>query len=121
MQRIGVVGLALTGPLLLTFGGTLTALLAAPFWLVVVLKGTDTSLRNSLGRVASELLWAPVEQQARPRGFVDLIVTRVAQAVAGGVLLAATMQREFRPGHLASAAATLAILLACLLAPSVVS
>jgi AAA family ATP:ADP antiporter len=110
VQRIGVVGLALTGPLLLTFGGTLTALLAAPFWLVVVLKGTDTSLRNSLGRVASELLWAPVEQQARARGFVDLIVTRVAQAVAGGALLAATMQHELSPGHLASAAATLAIL-----------
>jgi ATP:ADP antiporter, AAA family len=110
VQRIGVVGLALTGPLLLTFGGTMTALLAAPFWLVVVLKGTDTSLRNSLGRVAAELLWAPVEQQARPRGFVDLIVTRVAQAVAGGVLLAATMQREYRPGHLAATAAILATL-----------
>jgi ATP:ADP antiporter, AAA family len=110
VQRIGVVGLALTGPLLLTFGGTMTALLAAPFWLVVVLKATDTSLRNSLGRVAAELLWAPVEQQARARGFVDLVVTRVAQAVAGGVLLAATMEREFRPGHLASAAAILATL-----------
>lgn len=110
VQRIGVVGLALTGPLLLTFGGTMTALLSAPFWLVVVLKATDTSLRNSLGRVAAELLWAPVEQQARARGFVDLIVTRVAQAVAGGVLLAATMEREFRPGHLASAAAILATL-----------
>ena len=110
VQRIGVVGLALTGPLFLTFGGTLTALLAAPFWLVVVLKGTDTSLRNSLGRVAAELLWAPVEQQASARGFVDLVVTRVAQAVAGGVLLAATMRHEFRPGHLAAAAATLATL-----------
>ncbi|HEX2874900.1 MAG TPA: hypothetical protein VHP33_26800 [Polyangiaceae bacterium] len=110
VQRIGVVGLALTGPLLLTFGGTLTAVLAAPFWLVVVLKGTDTSLRNSLGRVAAELLWAPVEQQARARGFVDLIVTRVAQATAGGVLLAATMQREYRPGHLAASAAILACL-----------
>jgi AAA family ATP:ADP antiporter len=110
VQRIGVVGLALTGPLLLTFGGTMTALLAAPFWLVVALKATDTSLRNSLGRVAAELLWAPVEQQARARGFVDLIVTRVAQAVAGGVLLAATMQREFRPGHLAATAAILATL-----------
>jgi hypothetical protein len=109
VQRIGVVALALTAPLILTFGGTLTALIGAPFWLVVVLKGTDTSLRNSLGRVASELLWAPVEHQARARGFVDLIVTRAAQAIAGGVLLAATMQREFRPGHLASAAATLAI------------
>jgi AAA family ATP:ADP antiporter len=110
VQRIGVVGLALTGPILLTFGGTLTAVLAAPFWLVVVLKGTDTSLRNSLGRVAAELLWAPVEQQARARGFVDLIVTRVAQATAGGVLLAATMQREYRPGHLAASAAILACL-----------
>lgn len=110
VHRIGVVGLALTGPLLLTFGGTLTALLGAPFWLVVGLKGTDTSLRNSLGRVAAELLWAPVEQQAQARGFVDLIVTRVAQALAGGVLLAATMQREFRPGHLAASAALLATL-----------
>lgn len=110
VQRIGVVGLALTGPILLTFGGTLTAVLAAPFWLVVVLKGTDTSLRNSLGRVAAELLWAPVEQQARARGFVDLIVTRVAQATAGGVLLAATMQRDYRPGHLAASAAILACL-----------
>jgi ATP:ADP antiporter, AAA family len=110
VQRIGVVGLALTGPLLLTFGGTMTAILAAPFWLVVVLKATDTSLRNSLGRVASELLWAPVEQQAQARGFVDLIVTRVAQAVVGGVLLAATMQRAFRPGHLAATASVLAAL-----------
>jgi AAA family ATP:ADP antiporter len=109
VQRIGVVALALTGPLMLTFGGTLTALLGAPFWLVVVLKGTDTSLRNSLGRVAAELLWAPVEQQAQARGFVDLVVTRVAQALAGGALLAATMH-AFHPGHLASTAAILAAL-----------
>jgi AAA family ATP:ADP antiporter len=108
VQRVGVVGLALTGPILLTLGGTFTALIGAPFWLVVLLKGTDTSLRNSLGRVAAELLWAPVEQQAKARGFVDLIITRVAQAVAGGVLLAATMQHEYRPGHLAATAATLA-------------
>jgi ATP:ADP antiporter, AAA family len=110
VQRIGVVGLALTGPLLLSAGATMTAVLGAPFWIVVLLKGTDTSLRNSLGRVAAELLWAPVEQQARARGFVDLIVTRVTQAAAGVALLAATMQREFRPGHLAAAAAALAVL-----------
>jgi AAA family ATP:ADP antiporter len=110
VQRIGVVGLALTAPLLLAFGGTTTALLAAPFWLVVVLKGADTSLRNSLGRVASELLWAPVEQQARARGFVDLIVTRAAQAIAGGALLAATMGRDLPPGELAAAAAVLSVL-----------
>jgi AAA family ATP:ADP antiporter len=110
VQRIGVVALSLAAPLVLTFGGTATALIGAPFWLVVLLKGTDTSLRNSLGRVAAELLWAPVENQAQQRGFVDLIVTRVAQAAAGGTLLAATMRHEFRPGHLASTAATLAII-----------
>lgn len=110
VQRIGVVALALTAPLLLTLGGTLTALIGAPFWLVVGLKATDTSLRNSLGRVAAELLWAPVEQQARARGFVDLVVTRSAQALAGGALLAATIEREFRPGHLAATAATLALI-----------
>jgi AAA family ATP:ADP antiporter len=110
VQRVGVVGLALTGPLLLTLGGAFTALLGAPFWLVILLKGTDTSLRNSLGRVAAELLWAPVEQQARARGFIDLIVTRVAQAVAGGALLAATLRYEYRPGHLAATAASLALI-----------
>ncbi len=109
VQRIGVVALSLTAPLVLTVGGTLTALLSSPFWLVVVLKGTDTSLRNSLGRVATELLWAPVENQARARGFVDLIVTRVAQASAGGVLLAVTARNDLLSGYLASAAATLAI------------
>ncbi|HXK18173.1 MAG TPA: hypothetical protein VNG33_10245, partial [Polyangiaceae bacterium] len=50
------------------------------------------------------------EQLRGARGFVDLVVTRVAQAVAGGVLLAATMRHEFRPGHLAATAATLATL-----------
>jgi hypothetical protein len=110
VQRIGVVGLSLTAPSLLTAGGVLTAVLGAPFWLVVGLKATDTSLRNSLGRVAAELLWAPVEQQAQARGFVDLVVTRVAQALSGGLLLAATMQREYRPGHLAATAAILSAL-----------
>ncbi|HEY3667587.1 MAG TPA: MFS transporter, partial [Polyangiaceae bacterium] len=76
VQRIGVLGLALTAPTLLTFGGAASAIFGAPFLIVVLWKATDSALRNSLGRVASELLWAPVENQARGRGVVDLLVTR---------------------------------------------
>jgi hypothetical protein len=73
----------------------------------VTLKATDSALRNSLGRVASELLWAPVENQARGRGLVDLLVTRSTQALAGVILLGATMSRNPSPVLLASCAAAL--------------
>ena len=107
VQRVGVLGLALTAPALLTLGGTLSALSGASFAVVVVLKATDSALRNSLGRVASELLWAPVENQARGRGLVDLLVTRSTQALAGGILLGATMSRNPSPVLLAGCAAVL--------------
>jgi len=74
VQRVGVLGLALTAPALLTVGSALSALSSASFAVVVALKATDSALRNSLGRVASELLWAPVENQARGRGLVDRTV-----------------------------------------------
>jgi AAA family ATP:ADP antiporter len=97
VQRIGVLGLALTAPTLLTFGGAASAIFGAPFLIVVLWKATDSALRNSLGRVASELLWAPVENQARGRGVVDLLVTRGTQALAGMVLLGVTMHTSPRP------------------------
>jgi ATP:ADP antiporter, AAA family len=107
VQRVGVLGLALTAPTLLTLGGALSALSSASFAVVVTLKATDSALRNSLGRVASELLWAPVENQARGRGLVDLLVTRSTQALAGVVLLGATMNRNPSPVLLAICAAGL--------------
>jgi ATP:ADP antiporter, AAA family len=107
VQRVGVLGLALAAPALLTLGGALSALSSASFAVVVTLKATDSALRNSLGRVASELLWAPVENQARGRGLVDLLVTRSTQALAGVVLLGATMNRSPSPVLLAICAAGL--------------
>ena len=107
VQRVGVLGLALTAPTLLTMGGALSALSSASFAVVVTLKATDSALRNSLGRVASELLWAPVEKQERGRGLVDLLVTRSTQALAGVVLLGATMSRNPSPVLLAICAAGL--------------
>lgn len=107
VQRVGVLGLALTAPALLTLGSALSALSSASFAVVVTLKATDSALRNSLGRVASELLWAPVENQARGRGLVDLLVTRGTQALAGVVLLGVTMSRSPSPVLLAICAAAL--------------
>ena len=107
VQRVGVLGLALTAPALLTMGSALSAASSASFAVVVTLKATDSALRNSLGRVASELLWAPVENQARGRGLVDLLVTRSTQALAGVVLLGATMSRNPSPVLLAICAAGL--------------
>ncbi len=107
VQRVGVLGLALTAPTLLTLGGTLSALSGASFAAVVVLKATDSAMRNSLGRVSSELLWAPVENQARGRGLVELLVTRVTQALAGVILLGATMSSHFSPVLLAVSATVL--------------
>jgi AAA family ATP:ADP antiporter len=107
VQRIGVLGLALTAPALLTLGGTLSALSGASFGVVVLLKATDSAMRNSLGRVASELLWAPVENQARGRGLVELLVTRATQALAGVALLGITLSGRVSPVLLAVGAAVL--------------
>jgi hypothetical protein len=79
----------------------------AAFFVVVALKATDSAMRNSLGRVASELLWAPVENQARGRGLVDLLVTRTTQAVVGAVLLGITLSHTPSPLLLAVCATLL--------------
>ncbi len=42
VQRVGVLGLALTAPALLTVGGGFSALTGASFGVVVVLKATDS-------------------------------------------------------------------------------
>jgi AAA family ATP:ADP antiporter len=109
VQRVGVIGLSLTAPVLMAVGGALTALVGAPFGLVVALKAVDTALRNSLGRVSSELLWAPVEQQARGRGVVDQLIARSAQALAGAALLGASMHHALASELLAGAAGALAL------------
>lgn len=109
VQRVGVLGLALTAPALLTLGSGFSALTGAPFAIVVILKATDTALRNSIGRVASELLWSPVENQARGRGIVDLLVSRGMQALVGVALLGTTMMYSPSPALLAAVAAVLAL------------
>lgn len=87
VERLGVLGLVVLMPALLFAGGALTTLGAAALTSVIVLKATDGVLRNSVGRVSVELLWAPVNGRERIRGLVDGVVVRGAQAVAALALL----------------------------------
>lgn len=64
----------------LIFGGMLA--------LVMLTKGADGSLRHSLHRVGSELLWMPVPPEARDRAkaFIDGVVSRISSAVTAGLI-----------------------------------
>lgn len=110
VQRLGVLGLSLLAPALVTACGFGVVLTNSAFALTVALKGTDNALRNSLGRFSTELLWAPVENPTSARGAVDVIVTRTAQALAGAGLLVATMVIGTRSTVLAGTVCALALL-----------
>ncbi|MCB9730556.1 MAG: HEAT repeat domain-containing protein [Deltaproteobacteria bacterium] len=75
---VGLGGLAV-----LTVGGLPAALL---------LKGADGSLRYSLQRTATELLFVPLDARVRARvkAFIDVVGQRVGQALASLMILALT-------------------------------
>ena len=101
VERLGVLGLVLLPPSLLTWAGVAAVLTRGAFGATVALKAADAALRNSVGRVGTELLWAPVEDQARSRAVVDVIATRGAQALGGGLLLLLITHTRATPTQLA--------------------
>jgi AAA family ATP:ADP antiporter len=111
VERLGVLGLVVLTPSLLLGGGTLAALSAAGLVSVIVLKAADGVLKNSVGRVGVELLWAPVAGRERVRGFVDGVVVRAAQATAALALLPLTFGKTTSLTTLTLAIPLLALLL----------
>ena len=96
-------------PLLLFLGAAGVALgggLAA----AVLLKGADGTLRNSLHRTGSELLFVPLPDTLRNRtkGLIDLVGQRGGQALASLLILAEITQHR---GDAVLAAATAALCL----------
>ncbi len=90
VRRVGVVGAVTVTPLLL-FGGGIGSLLAGGVLAaVLVTKGVDGSLRHSLNRVSTELLWMPLASRVRDRGkaVVDTVLGRVVQAAVALLILA---------------------------------
>jgi HEAT repeat protein len=77
---------------------------------VILLKGVDAALKNSVGRVSNELLWSPVvtSLKAKTKSFVDGVVTRAAQAGAAIGVLVLSMQQADSGTTLTIIAAALA-------------
>lgn len=90
VRKIGVLGMIMLLPALMLVGGTATILTAGSFIAIGFTKGADASLRYSVTRVATELLWMPVAENVRVgiREPLESVVTRLVQAFAAAVLLA---------------------------------
>ncbi len=89
VRGLGVATTMVVTPLLSVIGGA-TALVASAFATpVFVLKAADGSLRSSINRLTTELVYLPVTASGRERAkpFIDGALMRVVQAVTAGVLL----------------------------------
>jgi ATP:ADP antiporter, AAA family len=90
VRKIGVLGMIMLLPILMLVGGTASVVTAGSFVAIGFTKGADASLRYSVTRVATELLWMPVAENVRVgiREPLESVVTRLVQALTAALLLA---------------------------------
>jgi AAA family ATP:ADP antiporter len=89
VRRVGVAAALVVTPFLLFCGASLAWAGAGGLIFVIVLKTTDGLLRNSVHRIATELIYLPVRSTLRSaaKPFIDGALSRIAQATVGAVLL----------------------------------
>jgi ATP:ADP antiporter, AAA family len=89
VRGFGVANSIVVTPLFSAFGGT-AALVGNAFAMpVLVLKAADASLRSSINRLTTELVYLPVSSSGRERAkpFIDGALVRIVQALTAGALL----------------------------------
>lgn len=110
LNKFGVKWLILVLPLALT-GGTLV-LLAFPLalWAGAVLKGSDHTLRYSIDRATTELLYLPLPQSTKSevKAVIDMVMQRLADGV--GALLVLFVTRGLRGGQVSLCILNLTVL-----------
>jgi len=110
-----VFQLALTGPLLRTFGirltlfvlpvaligGSVGVFLAPTLLMGGILRGSHYVLRYSLDKSSTELLYLPVaaEVKSQVKSFIDTFVWRSADGIAGLTMLVFANMMKFGPGR----------------------
>jgi len=89
-RTLGVSRVLALLPALLFFGSA-WLLLGGGIYAVLLTKGFDGSLRHSLHRTATEILFVPLSPdfRARAKGFIDVVGQRGGQAVASLAILGA--------------------------------
>ena len=93
VRRAGVSAAVASVPILLVFGSVGFAV-AGGLTFVLLLKGIDGSLRHSLYRTGTELLFVPIamEMRGRVKAMIDVLGQRGGQALASlGILLVVTL------------------------------
>ena len=89
LRRFGVVAALSVLPLALLAGGFGAVALGGSLGLMMLVKGADGSMRHSLHRVSTELLWMPLGASLRDRGkaLIDTVLSRATSAVTAFALL----------------------------------
>ncbi|HEX9619598.1 MAG TPA: hypothetical protein VF989_05665 [Polyangiaceae bacterium] len=111
VRRFGVVAAFAVLPVLLASGALSVAFGGAVFTRVLLTKGADGTLRHSLHRISSELLWMPLAEdvRAQSKALVDTVVVRMTQAAAAGLILVLASRGLDSPRVLGGAIAVLAL------------
>lgn len=110
LRSFGVSGTLLVLPVLLLSGAVGFVLLAGMLP-VLILKGADSTLRHSVNKTASEILYLPLSTEVRSRfkGIAESIAQRGGQALASVILLGA-VALDATPRHIGLAIAALGVL-----------
>lgn len=77
--------------------GSGVLLFSATLWAAVLARGSDQAFRHSVDRASLELLYVPISAavRARVKGFLDMVVSRSADAMASILLLGALSVLRF--------------------------
>jgi AAA family ATP:ADP antiporter len=89
VKRVGLAAAVMLTPVLLFWGATASFVLGGALVVVIALKSIDGSLRYSVHRITTELLYLPIDADARARAkpLVDGALMRTVQAATAGALL----------------------------------
>ena len=85
---IGLAGAILVMPLSM-FGATVALIPTLSLWAAVLVKGSDTVLKHSIDRSSRELAYLPVSRTVKihVKSAIDMVVDRMGDGLAGGLLL----------------------------------
>jgi AAA family ATP:ADP antiporter len=89
VSRFGVATAMVVTPLVSVIGGAAALVSGGLSTPVLVLKGADASLRGSINRLTTELVYLPVSLSGRERAkpLIDGALVRIVQALTAGTLL----------------------------------
>jgi ATP/ADP translocase len=92
IRWLGVGGMLLVLPAVLSLG-VLGLILMPGLAAVMVLRGSDITLKYSVDKTSRELLFLPIPLalKKRTKVFIDMFIDRWARGLAGGILLLLTM------------------------------